>query len=264
MINEGEGFIGFNPEDSIHDIEAIGSHLQAIADAFKSAGETFFTGLRNNWASPKAQMFGSTWSGRLYTNTVNTTLIEASNIVEILTQAYNVMVSQQGYPTIDPPIFFTINNEANFGSLNGKDPNGNIGMNVSNVRKILQEYKAAIDNITADLSETPTKIHIQDPNGTVTAQVEKCIVNIETSISDSVIDIYAKVLNEAETEADTMITVVNKTADTVALAGSRTPSTIATRNLGSQGGVVSTSNKNASEVKGGEEPQVIPKPDDME
>ncbi len=216
---------GFNPSIALNDIINAGNQMKEIAGKLEEAGADLFTSLRDNWASPKAQEFSSQWSKRLYDITVNSVLSTANSFVAILTEAYNIMASNQNYPNIEQPIVFTIG-ESIFEMLNEKDPNGNVGMNTSVVKRAMQTYKQIVSTVINLLHNMNITLAILDHTGEVARELKQSANAIADEIEQIVSAIGNQIEAVTETEADTIITAVSETASTVGSAGSRTPSTI--------------------------------------
>ena len=223
-IEEGVGS-GFNPSAALDDITNAGSQMKEIAEKMEMAGADLFASLKNNWASPKAQEFAARWSGKLYYTTVSSVLIAANSFISRLTEAYNTIAIRQGCPTIAPPVSFTINDEATFGSLNERDYNGNVGINTSVVRRIVQTYRQTVNAIINLLHDMNIKLAILDETGEVARELQQSANALASELDYTISDISKQIEAVNETEVDTVVKAVSETAATVASAGSRTTST---------------------------------------
>lgn len=157
-INE-KGFVGLDPSKAKNNIYDFNNQVQFAYNAFSSAINDLLVQLYTNWCSPKAVDFYNKLNNSVneINNDINTIVTKIGNDV---CEAYNSVAYANGLETIWVTPYLTMKNS--YLELLGASKDGTVGMKITKVREILQNFEKRMRDVINEFNSLPTAIALYD------------------------------------------------------------------------------------------------------
>lgn len=133
------GFVGMNISELKYRIKEYELTVQRALDVFYEGGNLFFEYLGKSWYSPNAVSFSNIYGSRLYNSTVTDVLNFINDYSNRFIFSCNIMAHANGVlEQFEEPVFQLKGSE--FPSLKEAGPSGEVGMDISSLTSIVQNY----------------------------------------------------------------------------------------------------------------------------
>lgn len=194
-----EGITGLNPSQAKVDISNFQSEFFAATDKCAGAVDSLIEGLLINWASPKAVEFMKSNEEKIIEAFYSHPTAVCDEIVTGAINAFNSISASQGGATI-----------ADFGHMGigvggfelYPEIDGNVGMNIANVRTLLSAFEAGVESGLVDYDNLPTTIAFYDPSGSMAASYSTKIKTLANEIRNTTKDIVNSIKTAITEEQD--------------------------------------------------------------
>ena len=194
----GDGFEGFNPSRVKAQIKEMNDLLSSIQNAFVESSIIFFKELSNNWFSPKAVEFGDSLIKKAEDLDREIIYLD-ENIIDDCFSAYNEIATANGLGTTYPDETGPFKG-AEYSRLLEISPNGAVGIQVENVKNIVQEYKNKLEDIKYKLSLLPRRMDFYDKSGIIAEMINNRVNRINDLVDESVDTLSTKLMMTIEQE----------------------------------------------------------------
>ena len=175
MSLDGEDgkLVGLNPGKAKTDIENINAGICGMQRRLVEITSTFFADLSNAWYSPK----GIEFQGKVLPKieSINDQIIGFNDkTITKCVAAFNRLASAHGTGgiSVNPGPY----EGTEYTMMKDADPEGKVGMSVSQVKTITENYIAALSSVVGGLSSVPSRIAFYDTDG---AFAGACQSNVE-------------------------------------------------------------------------------------
>jgi len=187
---DGEGIVGLNPSKALNDIKNINSSICDMQNSLVNSTEAFFTDLSLLWYAPKAIDFATKILPKL--ETINDEIISFNDTtITNCVSAFNRLASSHGTSGINvaPGPYTT----ANYPVLKDVGPDGQVGMQVAQVRTSVDAYLSAIKGISGALAGVPSRIAFYDTDGGFSGACQTNVNRLRNLIEDAISAIIAEI-----------------------------------------------------------------------
>ena len=175
MSLDGEDgkLVGLNPGKAKTDIENINAGICGLQRRLVEITSTFFADLSNAWYSPK----GIEFQGKVLPKieSINDQIIGFNDkTITKCVAAFNRLASAHGTGgiAVNPGPYLG----TEYAMMKDADPEGKVGMSVSQVKTITENYVAALSSVVGGLSSVPSSIAFYDTDGSFAGA---CRSNVE-------------------------------------------------------------------------------------
>ena len=211
MSLDGEDgkLVGLNPGKAKTDIENINAGICGLQRRLVEITSTFFADLSNAWYSPK----GIEFQGKVLPKieSINDQIIGFNDkTITKCVAAFNRLASAHGTGgiSVNPGPYLG----TEYAMMEDADPEGKVGMSVSQVKAIRENYVAALCSVVGGLSSVPSRIAFYDTDG---AFAGACQSNVE-ALRALVEDATAEIRNLVDTASNEETARVEQGAQTAA------------------------------------------------
>lgn len=223
---DGNGFTGFNPGQAKENIRNFAEYADNVDYFLKQAFEYLFSELYWKWCSPKAVEFDGKYN-ELSSSICGEFRTMTDNIATSAKEAYNVIARAHHEATIEfntiSDLYIGFGNPARndvsqhstgYGArgqlslqhLVASHPTSNaVGMNVSLVKVIVQEFETKITNVIERIGSIPTNIAYFDEDGSQQESYRNTINSMKEKITGLVDSIKTDIKSASEEEENSVM-----------------------------------------------------------
>ena len=188
MSLDGEDgrIVGLNPGKAKADIENINAGICGVQRKLIDITSTFFTDLSNAWYSPK----GIEFQGKVLPKieSINDQIIGFNDkTITKCVAAFNRLASAHGTGgiAVNPGPYLG----TEYAMMKDADPEGKVGMSVSQVKTITENYVAALSSVVGGLSSVPSRIAFYDTDGAFAGACQSNVEALRALVEDATAEI---------------------------------------------------------------------------
>lgn len=202
----GNGFTGFNPDEMRHQIKKFKDYGEDVVYSIITALTTFHSQIKTAWYSPKAVEFGKKME-ELVEFRVQGLEKGYYNITASATKIYNIHANANNWPQMESPTQSSVHfmDKVNaYYSLEGKSPQGVVGMNKFVVETALSKLTVSMKECVDKLYKTPYDIAIYDESGAQAESYRAEIQALTSKFRESFDELMVEIKNAINTEIQTI------------------------------------------------------------
>ena len=188
MSLDGEDgkLVGLNPGKAKTDIENINAGICGMQRRLVEITSTFFADLSNAWYSPK----GIEFQGKVLPKieSINDQIIGFNDkTITKCVAAFNRLDSAHGTGgiSVNPGPYLG----TEYAMMKDADPEGKVGMSVSQVKTITENYVAALSSVVGGLSSVPSRIAFYDTDGAFAGACQSNVEALRALVEDATAEI---------------------------------------------------------------------------
>ena len=198
----GGGFVGFNPDDCLSEIQTLQSAFQDIKEKFLKAHFDLMDeqkGLYYVWCSPNAVKFAEELYPKVQTlfNRMDT---EFSARLTNARRAYNIIAGRNNWPECAVAPFMGGGEGISLGVLLERHPNGKVGINPTLAGMVKDSYHKNMADCVDALKKAPKAISFYDESGAQAEAYSNKIDELALDIAKLLIEIEATIKVAIENE----------------------------------------------------------------
>jgi hypothetical protein len=204
------GFFGFNPAKAKNNIDNFNNQVQHAYNSLFSAVNILFIQLHDNWYSDKAVDFYNKLTNSV--NEINGEIVSnVSKINSDVCDAYNSIALANGLETIWVTPYLNMKN--NYPELLRANVNGDIGMNTSAVKEIIQNFEKRMRDVINEFNSLPTSIALYDDENGIQQYYSTNVKELGSLVESFISSLISEVNNNINNEIDLTINSKNKSVE---------------------------------------------------
>ncbi len=206
-----DGMTGLNPEQAKETISKFEDEMATFRQMLiRDAFEFLENELSKKWYSPKAVEYGKELNKKVFYLNYDikhyTQLIGKNAIA-----SYNILAAANGISGIDNyfnesnlinGVHGNVYNPHNKNIFMEESPSGDVGMNVTLVKNVLQLFMDNVDKALRQLDNVPLNIAFYDPNEELKHRFNKLIVSLRNETIELASSARDNVMHDMEQESD--------------------------------------------------------------
>jgi hypothetical protein len=212
------GFVGINVSEMRNRLKEFEITVQRSLDIIYEGGSVFFTSLGKCWYSPNAVNFSNIYGPRLFNSTVTDVLNYVLDYSNTFVASCNNMLGANGVMERFAVPTFHVKGEE-FPSLKESGPSGEVGMDISSISPVVQDYNNHLQFGLDILESVRTDFPIYDQDASIQLALRDSFNALVDKIKLDYKETMQALLTEINNNQTNLQTSANQAASTIQSTG---------------------------------------------